>query len=63
MFFSLIISMFGWLPFPLRALIGAVFVIFSVFVAIALVKMVFTLMQFVVNMLTGILGKVASLFM
>lgn len=63
MFFSLIISMFGWLPFPLRALIGAIFVFFSIFVAIALIKMLFTLIEFIAGMLGGILGKVASLFM
>lgn len=63
MFFSLIISMFGWLPFPLRALIGAIFVFFSIFVAIALIKMLFTLIEFIAGMLGGVLGKVASLFM
>ena len=63
MFFSLISSLFSWLPAPLRTLISVVFVIFAVFVAISLIKIIFTLMQFVVNLLTGILGKVASLFM
>lgn len=63
MFFSLIISMFGWLPFPLRCLVGAIFVFFSIFVAIALIKTLLTLIEFIVSMLGGILGKVASLFM
>lgn len=63
MFFSMLSGMFGWLPLPLRSLISVVFIIFAIFVAIALIKTIFTLMQFVVNMLTGIFGKVASLFM
>ena len=63
MFFSLIMSMFGWMPFQLRGLVAAVFVFFSVFVAIALIKTLLTLIEFIVGMLGGVLGKVASLFM
>lgn len=63
MFFSLLSDLFGWLPLPLRGLIGVVFVFFAVFVAFALIKIVFTLIQFIVSMLGGVLGKVASLFM
>lgn len=63
MFFSLLSGMFGWLPGPLRGLVNAVFIIFAIYVAVALIKTIFTLMQFIFNMLTGLFGKVASLFM
>lgn len=63
MYFSLLSDMFGWLPLPLRALIGVVFVFFAIFTAIALIKIIFTLVEFIAGMLGGILGKVASLFM
>ena len=63
MFMSLIMSMFGWIPFQLRGLVSAVFVFFSVYVAIALIKTCSTLIKFIADMLGGVLGKVASLFM
>ena len=63
MFFSVLSDMFGWLPLPLRGLIGVVFVFFAVFVAFSLIKMIWTLIEFIAGMLGGVLGKIVSLFM
>lgn len=60
--FDLINSMFGWMPIPLRLLTGAVFVVFSVFVAVAIIKAIYGLLQFLMNVLGGLLGKVVALF-
>lgn len=62
MFFALINGMFGWLPTSLRVLVSAIFAIFSIFVAVALLKAVYNLLQFIFNALGGLLGKVVSLF-
>ena len=63
MFFSLLSGLFGWMPFPLRGLVLAVFIFFAVYVAIAMIKTLFALMEFISNLLTGLFGKIASLFM
>ena len=60
--FDLINSMFGWMPVPLRLLTCAVFVVFSVFVAVAIIKAIYGLLQFLMNVLGGLLGKVVALF-
>lgn len=62
MFFALINGMFDWLPASLRVLVSAIFAIFSIFVAVALLKAVYNLLQFIFNALGGLLGKVVSLF-
>lgn len=62
MFFSLLSGMFGWLPAPLRMLVTAVFVIFAIFVAIALLKAIYNLLKFVFDLLGGLIGKVVALF-
>ena len=53
---------FQWLPTPLNLLVSAVITFFAIFVAVALIKALWQLIQFVVNVLGGVLGKVVSLF-
>lgn len=53
---------FQWLPAPLYLLVSAVITFFAIFVAVALIKALWQLIQFVVNVLGGVLGKVVSLF-
>ncbi len=53
---------FQWLPTPLFLLVSAVITFFAIFVAVALIKVLWQLIQFVVNVLGGVLGKVVSLF-
>ena len=53
---------FHWLPKPLYLLVSAVITFFAIFVAVALIKALWQLIQFVVNVLGGVLGKVVSLF-
>ena len=62
MFFSLLSGMFGWMPQPIGTLVTAVFVIFSIFVAIALLKAIYNLLKFVFDLLGGLVGKVVGLF-
>lgn len=62
MFFALINRLFLWLPVSLRVLVGAVFGVFAIFVAVALLKAVYNLLQFIFNALGGLLSKVVSLF-
>ena len=53
---------FQWRPTPLYLLVSAVITFFAIFVAVALIKALWQLIQFVVNVLGGVLGKVVSLF-
>lgn len=53
---------FQWLPTLLYLLVSAVITFFAIFVAVALIKALWQLIQFVVNVLGGVLGKVVSLF-
>lgn len=53
---------FHWLPTTLYLLVSAVITFFAIFVAVALIKALWQLIQFVVNVLGGVLGKVVSLF-
>ena len=53
---------FHWLPTQLYLLVSAVITFFAIFVAVALIKALWQLIQFVVNVLGGVLGKVVSLF-
>lgn len=62
MFFTLINRMFLWLPVSLRVLVSAVFAVFAIFVAVALLKAVYNLLQFIFQALGGLLSKVVSLF-
>ena len=47
---------FQWLPTPLYLLVSAVITFFAIFVAVALIKALWQLIQFVVNVLGGVLG-------
>lgn len=60
--FSSIVSLFGWLPAPLYLIVSAIFTIFSIFVGVALIKVLYHIVQFLVSVTSGIFGKVASLF-
>lgn len=62
MFFTLINRLFLWLPVSLRVLVAAVFSVFAIFVAVALLKAVYNLLQFIFHALGGLLSKVVSLF-
>lgn len=59
---NFIVATFKWLPTPLFLLVSAVFTFFSIFVAVALIKALLQIIQFVVKALGGVLGKVAALF-
>ena len=60
--FALIMQMFAWMPSGLRILAASVFVVFLVFVAVAIIKAIYGLLQFLVGLLGGMLGKVVALF-
>lgn len=60
--FGLIRSAFGWLPDSLYFLVSAILTFFAIFVAVSLIVAVFKLVQFIVQVLGGILGKVVQLF-
>lgn len=60
--FALIMQMFSWMPVGLRVLACSVFVVFLVFVAVAVIKAIYGLLQFLVGLLGGMLGKVVALF-
>lgn len=62
MIFSFIRSTFGWMPFTLQLLVSAIFSIFIIFVAISLLKAIARLIEFLVNILGGVFGKVVALF-
>lgn len=53
---------FQWLPTPLYILVSAIITFFAIFVAVSLIKALWQLIQFVVNVLGGVLGKVVALF-
>ena len=59
---NFIVATFKWLPTPLFLLVSAVFTFFSIFVAVALIKALLQIIQFVIKALGGVLGKVAALF-
>jgi hypothetical protein len=60
--FGLIRTAFGWLPDSLYFLVSAILTFFAIFVAVSLIVAVFKLVQFIVQVLGGILGKVVQLF-
>ena len=60
--FALIFDLFSWMPFGLQILACSVFVVFLVFVAVAIIKVIYGLLQFLVGLLGGMLGKVVALF-
>ena len=60
--FTFILTSFKWLPAPLCSIVSAVVLFFAIFVAVSLIKAVWQIIQFVSNILGGILGKVVSFF-
>lgn len=59
---ALILRTFRWLPTPLYILVWAIFTFFCIFVGVVLIKIIWQLISFLVNVLGGVLGKVVSLF-
>lgn len=59
---DLVLSTFKWLPTPLFLLVSAILTFFFIFVAVSVIIAVYKLIQFIVHVLGGILGKVVSLF-
>lgn len=59
---DLVLATFKWLPTPLFLLVSAIFTFFFIFVAVSVIIAVYKLIQFIVHVLGGILGKVVSLF-
>lgn len=59
---ALILRTFNWLPTPLYILVSAIFTFFCIFVGVVLIKIIWQLISFLVNVLGGVLGKVVSLF-
>ena len=59
---SFITASFQWLPTPLYILVSAIFTFFCIFVGVVLIKVIWNLISFVVNILAGVLGKVVALF-
>ena len=59
---DLVLATFKWLPTPLFLLVSAILTFFFIFVAVSVIIAVYKLLQFIVHVLGGILGKVVSLF-
>lgn len=59
---DLVLATFKWLPTPLFLLVSAILSFFFIFVAVSVIIAVYKLIQFIVHVLGGILGKVVSLF-
>lgn len=59
---DLILATFKWLPTPLFLLVSAVLMFFFIFVAVSVLIAVYKLIQYLIGVLGGILGKVVSLF-
>ncbi len=59
---DLILATFKWLPTPLFLLVSAVLMFFFIFVAVSVLIAVYKLVQFLIGVLGGILGKVVALF-
>ena len=59
---DLVLATFKWLPTPLFLLVSAILTFFFIFVAVSVLIAVYKLIQFIVHVLGGILGKVVSLF-
>ena len=59
---DLVLATFKWLPTPLYLLVSAILVFFFIFVAVSVIIAVYKLIQFLVHVLGGVLGKVVSFF-
>lgn len=62
MFFTFLTYCFKWLPTPLFLLVSAVFTVFAVIVAVEILKLIYTLVEFFTKALGGLLKKVVALF-
>ena len=59
---DLILATFKWLPTPLFLLVSAVLMFFFIFVYVSVLIAVYKLIQFLISVPGGVLGKVVSLF-
>lgn len=59
---QLILACFAWLPNPLRVLLGSILGIFFLLVVFDVVKLLFELLKFLLDILGGFFGKVVTIF-
>ena len=59
---SLVDLCFGWLPPSLRVLVSAVICIFGILVFFDVVKLIFELLHFFLDVIAGLFGKVVAFF-
>lgn len=62
MFFGFMRFCFSWLPAPLYGLVSSIFAVFAVIVAIQVIKLLYSLLKFVADVLGGLWVKVVSYF-
>lgn len=60
--FAFMRASFGWLPLPLYLVVGAIFSIFALIIAIEVIKIIATLLKFLVELCGGIIAKVVGWF-
>lgn len=60
--FAMMRACFGWLPLPLRLVVGAIFSIFALIIAIEVIKIIAALLKFLVDLCGGIIAKVVAFF-
>ena len=62
MLFGFIKSCFSWLPVPLYLLVCAVFTVFAVIILFEVIKLIFTILGFLKDLLGGLITKVVDFF-
>lgn len=60
--FAFFESCFLWLPLPLYLLVCAIFTVFAVIVAIQVIKLLASIIKFIVDVLGGLWTKVVGFF-
>lgn len=62
MLFTFMKSCFNWLPLPLFLLVSTVFTIFAVTILIEVIKLIATILEWIVKLCGGLIGKVVDFF-
>lgn len=62
MFLTFFRSCFYWLPTPLYLLVSAIFTVFAVIVAVQVIKLLASIIRFIVDVLGGLWVKVVQFF-
>lgn len=62
MLFSFFRNCFMWLPTPLFVLVSAIFSVFAMLVLFEVLKIVFDIMKFLKECLSGLIGLVVDFF-